>query len=127
VRVTLMHNPTAGDEEHSPEQLTAVLQDAGHEVLYQSVKEDGWPDALGARAELVVVAGGDGTVAKVFKELVGRDLPVALLPLGSANNVARTLGLAGDAPMRFVAAWKGGRIRHMTSARSNRPAASFAS
>lgn len=97
MRVTLLHNPTAGDEEHSRDRLLSALEEAGHETVYQSTKDDRWTDALDRPSDLVVGAGGDGTVDKVFKALAGRDVPVALLPLGSANNVARTLGIATNA------------------------------
>lgn len=93
MRVTLLHNPTAGDEEHGRDHLLSVLAEAGHEVQYQSVKEDGWETAVREPAELVVVAGGDGTVGKVFKALAGSGRAVTLLPVGTANNIARTLGL----------------------------------
>jgi diacylglycerol kinase (ATP) len=106
VRVTLLHNPTSGDEEHSRERLVAALEEARHETVYQSTKEDRWADALARPSDLVVAAGGDGTVDKVFKALAGRDVPVALLPLGSANNVARTLGVATDAStLQLARAW----------------------
>jgi diacylglycerol kinase (ATP) len=94
MRVTLMHNPEAGDEEHSPERLTSMLADAGHDVLYQSLKEDDWQATFLRPTDLVLVAGGDGTVCEVFKELAGSAIPVTLLPFGSANNVARTLGFS---------------------------------
>ena len=109
MRVTLMHNPNAGDEEHSRERLTSVVRAAGHELHYQSVKDDEWSEALAMPTDLVVVAGGDGTIRKVFKELAGGAVPATLLPLGSANNVARTLGIADDETEVLVAGWPDGR------------------
>ncbi|HEY0434823.1 MAG TPA: diacylglycerol kinase family protein, partial [Chitinophagaceae bacterium] len=46
-------------------------------------------------------AGGDGTVRKITKHLLKRKLsdktwPIALLPLGTANNIATTLGIKGN-------------------------------
>lgn len=45
--------------------------------------------------DLVVAAGGDGTIRGVALALAqtGRGVPLALAPLGTANNIARTLGL----------------------------------
>jgi diacylglycerol kinase (ATP) len=107
VRVTLFHNPTAGDEEHSRDRLLEALAEAGHEAVYQSTKEDGWKDALDRPADLVVAAGGDGTMDKVFGALAGGSLPAAVLPLGSANNVARTLGIRPDEPtIEIVRSWR---------------------
>jgi diacylglycerol kinase (ATP) len=45
----------------------------------------------------VLVAGGDGTVAKVARELIDRHVPLSVLPIGTANNLARTLGFTGAA------------------------------
>ena len=94
--MTLLHNPTAGDEEHSGERLLESLAQAGHDAFYQSTKEDGWRDALDRPADLIVAAGGDGTMDKVFRAAAGGSVPVAVLPLGSANNVARTLGISPE-------------------------------
>jgi diacylglycerol kinase (ATP) len=103
VRVTLLHNPTAGDEEHSRERLLDALAEAGHETFYQSTKEDGWTEALDRPVDLIVAAGGDGTMDKVFRGAADRSVPVAVLPLGSANNVARTLGISPGKPTLEVA------------------------
>jgi diacylglycerol kinase (ATP) len=105
LRVTVLHNPTAGDAEHRPEAIVSALEEAGHEVEWQSMKEDDWEEALGGGAELLVVAGGDGTVQKVFRRMTGKDIPVTLLPVGSANNVARSLGFDDDDPGRLVQGW----------------------
>lgn len=43
--------------------------------------------------DLVVVAGGDGTVGRAACELSGWQVPLAILPLGTANNTARSLEL----------------------------------
>ena len=54
-------------------------------MRYQSSKED-WKKAVDRAEGLIVVAGGDGTVAKVFRRVCGRDVPVAVLAMGTANN-----------------------------------------
>lgn len=94
MRVTLVHNPGAGRQ--GAEQLAALrrfLDEHGHEVRYQSVKRDGWKATLKKPADLVIVAGGDGTVARVARRMVGRGVPLALVPSGTANNIARSLGV----------------------------------
>src|SRR5258706_10465064 len=92
VRVTLIHNPKAGRGKASPGALKKLLRDAGHKLSYHSCKERGWKEALMEPTDLVVVAGGDGTVGRVARRLTGRGIPIALLPSGTANNIARTLG-----------------------------------
>lgn len=85
MRVTVLHNPTAEDAEHHPEAIVSALEEGGHDVEWQSTKEDDWEAALGAEAELFVIAGGDGTVQKVLRRLSGSDVPVTLLPVGSGE------------------------------------------
>jgi diacylglycerol kinase family enzyme len=102
VRLTLLHNPKAGEEDHNREGLEAMLAGAGHDVAYRSLKDDDWSEALDDDVDLIVVAGGDGSVRKLFTAL--RDSPTLALivPLGSANNIARTLGLDLDSAMRML-------------------------
>src|SRR5690242_18538712 len=45
----------------------------------------------------IVAAGGDGTVNTIVGAVAGRDVPLAILPLGTANDLARALGLPLDA------------------------------
>lgn len=106
MRVTLVHNPGAGSREEGDEaQLLRLLRDAGHEVHAVSAKEEGWRRALDAPADVVAVAGGDGTVARVAKAMLGRASPVAPLPAGTANNICRTLGLVDRPWEELVRAW----------------------
>jgi diacylglycerol kinase (ATP) len=123
LRVTLIHNPTAGDERHSRQSLASILADAGHEVMYQSTKGEGWQKALQESTDLVVAAGGDGTVRKVFKEVAGSGTPVTLLPVGSANNIARSLGFEHDDAARLVRGWTKGELHPYDLGRANMPQA----
>lgn len=55
--------------------------------------------AIGNHAEsvdLVVAGGGDGTLNAVLQGLVGSKLPLGILPLGTANDLAKTLGIPLD-------------------------------
>ena len=96
MHLTLLHNPKAGTGKPHKRELLELFERAGHEVVYQSTKEKGFRRALKSPGELVVAAGGDGTVGKVARWLIGSDLPLAILPLGTANNLARSLGLKGS-------------------------------
>jgi diacylglycerol kinase (ATP) len=46
--------------------------------------------------DLVIVGGGDGTLNCVLQGLIGSGLPLGLLPLGTANDLAKTLGIPND-------------------------------
>lgn len=107
MRVTLIHNPAAGRQgPRQAAQLRKLISDAGYRVRYQSAKEDGWERALKKNPDLVVIAAGDGTVAKVARRMVGAGVPLAILPSGTANNIARTLGLLERPFELLVTGWR---------------------
>jgi diacylglycerol kinase (ATP) len=105
-----MHNPKAGDARHGKEQLMAVLAEAGHHATYQSTKESGFKKALKQATDLVLAAGGDGTTAKVAYRLIDTGIPLSVLPLGTANNLARALGFVAS-PEQIIANLENGRKR----------------
>jgi diacylglycerol kinase family enzyme len=82
-----------------------MIRAAGHQVEYQSSQEKHWRAALEKPADLVAVAGGDGTVGKVGRVLSGRGIPIAVLPQGTANNLACTLELTEIPLQQLVAGW----------------------
>lgn len=90
MRVTLIHNPSAGTDDHRAEELVGLLRDAGHDVHLGTM--EAITRALPA-TDLILAAGGDGTVHKIAQKMMGRDTPVGILPLGTANNLARSLDL----------------------------------
>lgn len=98
MRIALIHNPSAGDGHPVESELMGVFRRAGIEAVYQSVSEENWQRVLrgGEEFDAAVVAGGDGTIRKVVHEVYGRDMPVAIVPLGTANNMARTIGAFSD-------------------------------
>jgi diacylglycerol kinase (ATP) len=108
MRITLIHNPKAGDAEHGEKQLMAALAKAGHHATYQSTKEPGLKKALKQPTDLVLVAGGDGTTAKVAFRLIDSGIPMSVLPLGTANNLARALGFVAS-PDEIIARLEGGK------------------
>lgn len=110
MKVTLIHNPHAGnDRESSGEELLQIIRAAGHSALYQSSRHADWRRVLDQRADLVAVAAGDGIVGKVAKQLVGKRVPLAILPMGTANNIAGTFDLKGRRPEQLIAGWTNAR------------------
>jgi diacylglycerol kinase family enzyme len=107
VKVTLIHNPDAGKSRRiTADHLLRAIGNAGYIAKYQSVKEPDWHRALDEPADILAVAGGDGLVGRVAKRCVGRATPIAVLPLGTANNIARCLGLTDIPLVRLVEQWR---------------------
>lgn len=113
--VQLFHNPGAGDGEHSKKELIKLVEAQGFECQYTSVKEKGWKDEVNDDADILAIAGGDGTVRKLVKALVKRTLLdsrfcLGLLPMGTANNISKTINHDAG-PEEVIAAWKQCNIR----------------
>jgi diacylglycerol kinase (ATP) len=108
VHVTLVHNQKAGGATPSRDELRAEVEALGWRVTIVDKNElDG---GLRRPGEVVLVAGGDGTVGKVAKRLAGKDVPVAVIPTGTANNVARALGVGVD-PIAAIRALRTAAVR----------------
>jgi diacylglycerol kinase (ATP) len=95
MQALLFHNPTSGTGSLTAEGLLSVLREAGYSADYCSTKDD-YKSALEKSTDLIVVAGGDGALARVVRDLQHRTTPIAIWPLGTANNVARSLGIQGN-------------------------------
>jgi diacylglycerol kinase family enzyme len=113
VQVTLIHNPGAGDEQHSAKRILKELEEAGYEAHLKSTGKDRVEKALEDPGELVVVAGGDGSIKKVALAIAGRGIPMAILPLGTANNIAKSLGALGSVS-ELIAGWRRAERRRLT-------------
>ncbi|WP_353720392.1 diacylglycerol kinase family protein [Dyadobacter sp. 676] len=113
-RTTLLHNPTAGDNEFSKKELLKIIRKEGFECAYASVKEEGWDD-FDDETDFLIVAGGDGTVRRAAKALMRRkrldkQFPLALLPHGTANNIATALQIEGH-PKDIIPHWHSYRLQ----------------
>ena len=103
MQISLFHNEEAGDGS-SDDEIRALLSRHGHRVVQVVSDSCSVDEILETHADLVVAAGGDGTVATAARALAGGSLPLAILPLGTANNIAKSLGY--DAPLdALVDAW----------------------
>jgi diacylglycerol kinase (ATP) len=110
MRVTLLHNKTAGSENHAAEELEASVRRAGHEVVATVTSHEELISSIGELSpELIAIAGGDGTVSRAACALGGYGVPLAILPLGTANNTALTLGVLGHVDA-LVERWSSGRL-----------------
>ena len=110
MKVTLIHNPDAGSTDEScADKIANSVRAAGHSVICQSCRSAGWENALLEPGDLVAVAGGDGIVGTVAKRMIGKSVPIAVLPMGTANNIASTLGLTGVSTDDLIRGWASAR------------------
>lgn len=97
--------------------------------LERLARERGWPNllwlettvddpgyamtrkALAENADLVIAAGGDGTVRAVSSELAGTGVPLGVVPVGTGNLLARNLGIPLDTATAIRVALGGGERR----------------
>jgi diacylglycerol kinase (ATP) len=106
MRVALLHNSSAGKEDHTDDELVRMIGRAGHEVVHVVGGVSALTAALQkSPCDLVAVAGGDGTVGRAACELADWGVPLGILPLGTANNTAMTLGLSARLK-KLVKSWQ---------------------
>lgn len=107
MQATLIYNSNAGSvNQVTVDVLQEALQEAGYYPVYKATSSEADLDsALEDVKGLVVTAGGDGSIRAVATRLIGRAVPLAFVPLGTANNISRALGVTAE-PMAIVAGLK---------------------
>ncbi len=101
--IPIILNPTAGrgSAGEREEDIKRAFVELGLPVEVHRTAEPGHATELacefsGRGAEVVVAAGGDGTMNEVAQALMGTNTALAVLPLGSGNDFARALGIPAD-------------------------------
>jgi diacylglycerol kinase family enzyme len=94
MKVSLFYNEDAG-EGVSLYDIRELLERHSHELVHHVERDSDAERLLDVPSELVAVAGGDGTVAAAARVLAGSGVPLAIVPVGTANNIARSLGIEG--------------------------------
>ena len=95
MRIALAANRESGGG-LDPEPLAAAMRSRGAEVAVFGCRDEELERAAAWQPDRLAVAGGDGTIGPVA-ELAGRlDVPLAVLPTGTANDFARAYGVPAD-------------------------------
>ncbi|MCX6027862.1 MAG: diacylglycerol kinase family protein [Chloroflexi bacterium] len=119
VRAKLIFNPGAGATGKSPVQLMDVI----HEMQTWKLVPEAFlveagcdllgtvQDALARGIRMFVVCGGDGTILAVAGALIGTRATLGIIPIGTQNNMALSLGIPADIPAAIAILRTGRRIK----------------
>jgi diacylglycerol kinase (ATP) len=119
VRVKLIFNPIAGAANQSPVQLMDIIRELQEWNLIPEafLVEPGIDlpgvvrEALAQGIRLFVVCGGDGTISSVARTLAGSPATLGIIPIGTQNNTALSLGIPSDIPAAIEIIRTGQRIK----------------
>jgi diacylglycerol kinase (ATP) len=117
----LIYNPTSGRRRHrrfaDVECAAQILTEAGIPTELAATTGPGTATSIARQAvvahrRMVIACGGDGTINEIVNGLAQSDVPMAVLPAGTANILAKELGIPWDIPhaSRLIA---GGRVRRI--------------
>jgi diacylglycerol kinase family enzyme len=119
MRAKLIFNPGAGAAGESPVQLLDVISamQVWKLVPEAFLVEPGCDlpgviqDALAQGIRMFVVCGGDGTISSVARTLAGTRATLGIIPIGTQNNTALSLGIPADIPAAIAILRNGRRIK----------------
>ncbi|MBW4562021.1 MAG: lipid kinase [Mojavia pulchra JT2-VF2] len=96
-RALLLVNHHARQGQQRLQEAIDCLEELGFVLIEESTENPKRLFEIIARyqyqVDLVIVGGGDGTLNAVVDAIVDTQLPLGILPLGTANDLARTLGI----------------------------------
>ena len=116
----IIYNPASGRRRHKRlrdiEDATRVLKDAGITAEAIATEHAGSATELARNAvrggrQLVIVCGGDGTINEAVNGLAGSRVPMAVLPAGTANILAKELGIPWNIPKAAGMIARGQQVR----------------
>ncbi|GMV63204.1 MAG: diacylglycerol kinase [Parvibaculum sp.] len=98
--IHIILNPTAGKRKrHLLDDVVGRLRAAGADVTIELTEAAGHATQLAraaaraGHADVIVAAGGDGTINEIARGLLGQGVPLGIVPLGTANVLAIEIGL----------------------------------
>lgn len=123
-QVTVIFNPAAGRRRRRRlRRVLAALERRGVVVTLRVTMASGDAERFAREARLegcdrLVVAGGDGTINEVINGVADPEMPLAIVPLGTANVLAHEIGLAASARSAAHAIVEGA-LRRIALGRAN--------
>jgi len=119
MRAKLIFNPSAGAARPSPIEIVDVI----HEMQTWKLVPEAYlvepgcdlpgvvQDSLARGMRMFVVCGGDGTISAVARTLAGTHATLGIIPIGTQNNTALSLGIPADIPAAIAILRTGRRIK----------------
>ena len=115
----LIFNPSAGAARAKPVKIVDVIHEMQSWKLVPEafLVEPGCDlpgviqDALARGIRMFVVCGGDGTISAVARTLAGTPATLGIIPIGTQNNTALSLGIPSDVPAAIAILRTGRRIK----------------
>jgi diacylglycerol kinase (ATP) len=101
-RALLLINHHSRQGKQRSSEVVACLQNLGLELFVESTEQPHHTTEMihqyKHRVDMVIVGGGDGTLNAAIEGLLETKLPLGILPLGTANDLARTLNIPNSLP-----------------------------
>lgn len=112
-KVRLVHNPAAGDDDNGDkDELCQLIEELGHHCTVVAKKDA--VKKIDPETDIIALAGGDGTIKMTIMALLEKKLrfkrPIAILPQGTANNIAISLGIPLDCK-QAVSLWSQSQLK----------------
>ena len=113
MRCVLFVNPRSGGDEPTVEQLVDAARALDVEAHVLGREDDLEELALRTEADVLGMAGGDGSLGAVAKAAIERDVPFVCIPWGTRNHFAGDVGVDPDEPLDALRAFRDGAERRI--------------
>jgi diacylglycerol kinase family enzyme len=117
-RVLFVNPRSGGNGSADVSELEAAAREVGAELHVLREQDDLEELARSVPADVLGMAGGDGSLGTVAAVAIERDLPFVAVPWGTRNHFAGDAGLDTGDPLSAVAAFDGGRERRVDVGRA---------
>ena len=123
-RILAVFNPAAGGNRRARfDRVIAEIRAQGATVTILETSARGHAETIARDVspsdyDVIAAAGGDGTVNEIINGLADKDLPLGIIPLGTANVLADEIGLGRDT-QRVARALSSGTIKPIHVGRAN--------